>query len=97
MRDFLFGEAMRAVTTALLGDDVFLFNEQWVVKGAEEGMKFAWHQDSGYVYSADAEARYSGWTPGQYVSILGALIGVGVLGYVLTRRDGASSANAPAS
>ena len=46
---FIFGETMRAVTTALLGESVYLFNEQWVVKGAEQGMKFAWHQDSGYV------------------------------------------------
>ena len=29
--------------------EAYLFHEQWVVKGAEQGMKFAWHQDSGYV------------------------------------------------
>ena len=46
---FIFGDTMRAITTAFLGDTVYLFNEQWVVKGAEQGMKFAWHQDSGYV------------------------------------------------
>ena len=53
LRDFIFGDLMRAVTTAFLGDTVYLFNEQWVVKGAEQGMKFAWHQDSGYVRFAD--------------------------------------------
>ena len=53
MRGFLFGELMRRITTALLGESVYLFNEQWVVKGAEQGMKFAWHQDSGYVRFRD--------------------------------------------
>ena len=53
MRDFVFGELMRAISTAFLGPTVYLFNEQWVVKGAEQGMKFAWHQDSGYVRFRD--------------------------------------------
>ena len=53
MRGFVFGELMRRITTALLGPTVYLFNEQWVVKGAEQGMKFAWHQDSGYVRFRD--------------------------------------------
>ena len=53
MPGFVFGELMRDITTTFLGDSVFLFNEQWVVKGAEEGMKFAWHQDSGYVRFSD--------------------------------------------
>ena len=53
LRSFLFGDLMRRVTTALLGESVYLFNEQWVVKGAEQGMKFAWHQDSGYVAFRD--------------------------------------------
>ncbi len=51
--DFLFGGLMRTVTTALLGPTVYLFNEQWVVKGAEQGMRFAWHQDSGYLRFLD--------------------------------------------
>lgn len=50
---FLFGPLMRSITTAFLGDDVFLFLEQWVVKGPQQGMKFAWHQDSGYVEHVD--------------------------------------------
>ena len=53
MRGFLFGELMAEVTRRLLGDEVYLFNEQWVVKGPEQGMKFAWHQDSGYVRTGD--------------------------------------------
>lgn len=53
MPAFVFGGLMRAITTAFLGETVYLFNEQWVVKGAERGMKFAWHQDSGYVNFRD--------------------------------------------
>jgi ectoine hydroxylase-related dioxygenase (phytanoyl-CoA dioxygenase family) len=32
-----------------LGDTVYLFNEQYVVKAAERGLKFGWHQDSGFI------------------------------------------------
>lgn len=50
---FLFSPLMAELTQAILGEDVFLFNEQWVVKGPEQGMKFSWHQDSGYVKHRD--------------------------------------------
>lgn len=46
---FIFSDLMAQVAQATVGDDAFLFHEQWVVKGAEQGMKFSWHQDSGYV------------------------------------------------
>ena len=46
---YIYGEVMAEVCRAALGDEAYLFNEQWVVKGPERGMKFAWHQDSGYV------------------------------------------------
>ena len=49
MREFIFSPMMAEIAQAALGPDVFLFNEQWVVKNAEQGMKFSWHQDSGYV------------------------------------------------
>ena len=52
---FLFGGVMADVCRAALGDDAVLFNEQWVVKGADEGMAFSWHQDSGYVKARDPE------------------------------------------
>mgnify|MGYP006303336197 CR=1 FL=1 len=45
---FIFSDLMAQVTTAALGPDVYLFHEQCVVKGPEQGMKFSWHQDSGY-------------------------------------------------
>lgn len=49
MRDFLFSELMAEITQATLGDNVYLFNEQYVVKAADTDTKFNWHQDSGYV------------------------------------------------
>jgi len=49
MTDFLFSDLMADITTATLGDNVYLFNEQYVVKAADTDTKFAWHQDSGYV------------------------------------------------
>ena len=49
VREFLFGELMAEVCRATLGDTAYLFNEQYVVKAAERGTKFSWHQDSGYI------------------------------------------------
>ena len=46
---FIFSDLMAEITRATLGDDVYLFHEQYVVKAAEKGGKFSWHQDSGYV------------------------------------------------
>ena len=55
---FIYSDLMAEVTRAALGPDVQLFNEQWVVKGADKGMKFSWHQDSGYVKAADPETTH---------------------------------------
>jgi hypothetical protein len=55
---FIFGPLMAEVAQAALGPNVYLFHEQWVVKGAEQGMKFAWHQDSGYVKWYDPKTRH---------------------------------------
>ncbi len=47
---FLFSNRMARLTEALLGsEEAYLFNEQFVVKGAGEGASFAWHQDGAYV------------------------------------------------
>jgi len=46
---FLFSSLMADICRATLGDAAYLFNEQYVVKAAEVGTKFAWHQDSGYI------------------------------------------------
>lgn len=46
---FLLGDRMRGLATALIGPTPHLFVEQFVVKGANSGASFAWHQDGGYV------------------------------------------------
>jgi ectoine hydroxylase-related dioxygenase (phytanoyl-CoA dioxygenase family) len=46
---FLSSDLMVRIAQAALGDTVYLFNEQYVVKAAERGMKFSWHQDSGFI------------------------------------------------
>ncbi len=49
LRDFLFSDLMADICRQTLGGDAYLFWEQYVVKGAGGGLKFSWHQDSGYV------------------------------------------------
>lgn len=49
LQDFLFSDFMADVTRSVLGEDVYLFYEQYVIKAAEKGLKFSWHQDSGFV------------------------------------------------
>jgi ectoine hydroxylase-related dioxygenase (phytanoyl-CoA dioxygenase family) len=49
VRRFLFSNLMAQIAKATLGEHVYLFNEQYVVKAAERGMKFGWHQDSGFI------------------------------------------------
>ena len=46
---FLVSDLMVQITRATLGETVYLFNEQYVVKAAERGMNFGWHQDSGFI------------------------------------------------
>jgi ectoine hydroxylase-related dioxygenase (phytanoyl-CoA dioxygenase family) len=49
VRRFLFSDLMAQVARTALGETVYLFNEQYVVKAAERGMRFGWHQDSGFI------------------------------------------------
>jgi ectoine hydroxylase-related dioxygenase (phytanoyl-CoA dioxygenase family) len=46
---FLFSDLMARAAQAALGDTVYLFNEQYVVKAAERGLAFGWHQDSAFI------------------------------------------------
>ena len=61
LREFLFSDLMAEVCRATLGDTAYLFWEQYVVKGAEAGMKFSWHQDSGYVGYPDHKPYLTCW------------------------------------
>jgi ectoine hydroxylase-related dioxygenase (phytanoyl-CoA dioxygenase family) len=49
LRTMLFSPVMAEVCRATLGEDAYFFFDQYVVKGPDGGMPFAWHQDSGYV------------------------------------------------
>ena len=49
LAEFVFSELMAEICRATIGDTAFLFYDQYVVKAAEQGMAFSWHQDSGYL------------------------------------------------
>jgi hypothetical protein len=49
LRQLLFSPLMAEVCRATLGFDAYFFLDQFVVKGPDGGLPFAWHQDSGYV------------------------------------------------
>lgn len=49
LHDFVFSPLMADICRATVGDDAFLFLDQYVVKAAEKGLKFSWHQDEGYI------------------------------------------------
>ena len=55
---FIYSDLMADVCKATLGPDAYIFNEQWVVKAAEKGDSFSWHQDSGYVKFGDKETTH---------------------------------------
>ncbi|MDZ4815012.1 MAG: phytanoyl-CoA dioxygenase family protein [Verrucomicrobiota bacterium] len=62
LTDFLYSDLMYEVCKTTLGDNAYLFHEQYVIKAAEKGMKFAWHQDSGYV-GHEHKAYLTCWCP----------------------------------
>jgi len=47
--NFVLGDLMADVCRATIGGEAFFFLDQYVLKAADVGMKFAWHQDSGYI------------------------------------------------
>jgi hypothetical protein len=55
---YLFSDVMQSICEALVGPDAYLFFDGFVVKGAEAGMKLAWHQDSGYVNAVDGDIEH---------------------------------------
>ncbi len=51
---------MAQICRATLGEDAYLFWEQYVIKGTDPDSSFAWHQDSGYVHE-DHEPYLTCW------------------------------------
>lgn len=60
LRRFIFGPVMEGICRRLLGDDAYLFWEQYVIKASDPDTRFAWHQDSGYVHE-DHEPYLTCW------------------------------------
>jgi ectoine hydroxylase-related dioxygenase (phytanoyl-CoA dioxygenase family) len=60
LRQFLFSDTMADICRATLGDDAYLFWEQYVIKAGDPDTAFAWHQDSGYVHE-DHEPYLTCW------------------------------------
>lgn len=46
---FFFGPLMEQICRRTLGGTAKFFNDQYVIKSAEKGAHFGWHQDSGYI------------------------------------------------
>lgn len=59
--EFIKSPLMGNICRAVIGPNVFLFWEQYVIKGAEQGMKFSWHQDSGYVGTPNHRPYLTCW------------------------------------
>lgn len=60
---FIFSDLMAEICKATIGEEAYLFWEQFVVKGTDpKGAEFTWHQDSGYV---DYVHKYyvNAWVP----------------------------------
>jgi ectoine hydroxylase-related dioxygenase (phytanoyl-CoA dioxygenase family) len=49
LSEFVFSDLAAAICRATIGPTAYLFYDQYVVKAAEKGIKFSWHQDSGYL------------------------------------------------
>lgn len=97
LRDFLFSDLMAEVCRATLGETAYLFWEQYVVKGAEKGMKFSWHQDSGYVGYPDHKPYLTCWcalddmTPGNGTVYLLPFSQAGIRSWVQHIREEGSN------
>lgn len=49
LAEYVFSPLMAEVCRATIGEKAYLFYDQYVVKAAEQGIKFSWHQDGGYL------------------------------------------------
>ncbi|MBR9800849.1 phytanoyl-CoA dioxygenase family protein [bacterium] len=49
LSEYIFSDLMAEVCRATIGEQAYLFYDQYVVKAAEQGIKFSWHQDGSYL------------------------------------------------
>jgi ectoine hydroxylase-related dioxygenase (phytanoyl-CoA dioxygenase family) len=60
---FIFSDLMAEICRATIGEEAYLFWEQFVVKGTDQkGAAFGWHQDSGYV-DGEHKPYVNAWVP----------------------------------
>ena len=62
MQELIFSDQLAEICKTILGGNAYLFLEQFVVKAADKGMTFSWHQDSGYL-PYDHRPYVSCWCP----------------------------------
>jgi ectoine hydroxylase-related dioxygenase (phytanoyl-CoA dioxygenase family) len=61
--NFIFNDRIAEICRATIGENAYLFWEQFVVKGTDKkGAEFTWHQDSGYVDSVH-KPYVNAWVP----------------------------------
>lgn len=63
LHDFAFSETMANVCRSTLGNEAYFFLDQYVVKAAEHGMEFSWHQDAGYITHSKVKPYLTCWIP----------------------------------
>jgi ectoine hydroxylase-related dioxygenase (phytanoyl-CoA dioxygenase family) len=61
IRSFVFSDLLADICRATIGDEAYLYWDQYVVKAAEVGMKFSWHQDSAFNATAPHRPYVSIW------------------------------------
>ncbi len=61
IREILFSDVFAEICHATVGDHAWVYWEQYVVKAAEIGMKFSWHQDSAFGQAAPHKPYVSCW------------------------------------
>lgn len=61
MMAIVFGAKMAEVARKTIGDEAYLFLDQYVVKAADHGMKFSWHQDAGYIKHTKVKPYLTCW------------------------------------
>lgn len=49
LAEYVFSPLMAEICRATIGENAFLFYDQYVAKCAEQGIAFSWHQDGGYL------------------------------------------------
>jgi len=61
MGRFIFSELMAEICRATIGDEAYLFWDQYVVKGTDKDSAFSWHQDSGFGGTVKAPEYVTCW------------------------------------